>query len=196
MIDSTRPPSVGAVCQGAWKQVGESTYRLNRFALGYGGGVNLTSVYRFRDVVTVGPSGDKFFGTFTIDDSIRRRISRWDPRSPGRSRESGEDRYDDRLAEVSMQAGRPCRGCGTASQLFGLSRVGASNYLDEVRDAEGAVEGGLDVGGGEVQVLFGGVVAFVEREAQFGAGEEDGGDRLLARLGEGELAKEEGFGEG
>ncbi len=66
-MNSTRPPSVGAVCEGVWERVGPSTYKLNHFALGYADGVNLTSVYRFQEVVTVDRKGSRFIGEFSIE---------------------------------------------------------------------------------------------------------------------------------
>jgi hypothetical protein len=66
-MNSTRPPSVGAVCEGVWDQVGPYTHKLNHFALGYADGVNLTSVYRFQEVVTVDRTGSKFTGEFSIE---------------------------------------------------------------------------------------------------------------------------------
>jgi len=36
-LNSERAPSTGAVCQGVWAKVGRSAYRLNHFALAYGG---------------------------------------------------------------------------------------------------------------------------------------------------------------
>ena len=66
-LNSTRAPSVGAVCQGVWEKVGRSTYRLNHFAMGYGDGVNLTSVYRFQLLVTVERGRNTFSGTFSIE---------------------------------------------------------------------------------------------------------------------------------
>ena len=66
-MNSTRTPSVGAVCQGVWERVDESTFRLNHFALGYGDGVHLTLVYRIRELVTVDRSGDRISGTFSIE---------------------------------------------------------------------------------------------------------------------------------
>lgn len=66
-MNSTRPPSVGAVCQGVWERVDRYTYKLNHFALGYMDGVNLTSVYRFQETVHVNRSGNKFKGEFIIE---------------------------------------------------------------------------------------------------------------------------------
>ncbi len=66
-LNSTRSPSSGAVCQGVWEKVGRSTYRLNHFALGYGDGVNLTSVYQFKELVTVDRERNSFSGTFSIE---------------------------------------------------------------------------------------------------------------------------------
>ncbi len=66
-MNSTRPPSVGAVCQGVWERVDRYTYKLNHFALGYQDGVNLTSVYRFQEKVTVNRAGNKFKGEFIIE---------------------------------------------------------------------------------------------------------------------------------
>ncbi len=66
-LNSTRAPSVGAVCQGVWERVGEYSYRLNHFALGYDDGVHLTGVYHFKELVTIDRSGDRFTGTFSIE---------------------------------------------------------------------------------------------------------------------------------
>ncbi len=65
--NSERAPSTGAVCQGVWKKVGRSTYRLNHYALAYGDNVNLTNVIRIREEVTVDPSHKNFAGVFITD---------------------------------------------------------------------------------------------------------------------------------
>lgn len=66
-LNSTRAPSGGAVCQGVWEKVGRSTYRLNHFALAFGDGVNLTTVYQFKLLVSVDHRRNSFSGTFTIE---------------------------------------------------------------------------------------------------------------------------------
>ena len=43
------------------------TYRLNHFALGYGDGVNLTSVYQLKVLVTVDGWRNSLSGTFSIE---------------------------------------------------------------------------------------------------------------------------------
>ncbi len=75
-LNSPRPPSVGAVCQGVWEKVGHSTYKLNHFALGYGDGVNLTSVYQFKLLVTLERSWNSFPARSRSRRLIRRRMRR------------------------------------------------------------------------------------------------------------------------
>ena len=68
ITNSSRSPATGNFCLGVWKKTGPSSFKLNHFALSFDlsgkpvGGANI------REEVTVERSGDKFTGTFTIDN--------------------------------------------------------------------------------------------------------------------------------
>jgi hypothetical protein len=53
---------------GVWTRVGESKYKLNHFAAAWDPtGSTLIGPGNIREEVTLGPGGNKFTGTFTID---------------------------------------------------------------------------------------------------------------------------------
>ncbi len=117
-MNSTRPPSSGAVCQGVWEKVGRSTYRLNHFAMGYGDGVHLTSVYRFKELVTVDRSGNTFSGTFSIEAYDPKTHA---PQGTYKGTLTGENRHHDRVPELLTYSAKP-GACSPGSP--GLSNPG------------------------------------------------------------------------
>ena len=65
MNSGIRNPADNDICQGAWEQVGPSTFALNHFALAWTSG-SYTGPVNIRERVTVDPSGRHFTGTFSI----------------------------------------------------------------------------------------------------------------------------------
>jgi len=63
-----RPYDAGDVCMGVWKQSGRNKFHLNHIALGkdLGTGANFDGLTNIRADVTVGPSGNKFTGSYQI----------------------------------------------------------------------------------------------------------------------------------
>jgi hypothetical protein len=59
-----RNPSDGDVCQGVWSKVGNATFVLNHYALGWTDGT-YTGPANIRAQVTVSPGGNSYTGTFT-----------------------------------------------------------------------------------------------------------------------------------
>jgi hypothetical protein len=61
-------PATQNYCLGVWQQTGDRTYKLNHFALSYDftSGV-LNGKVNIREQVTLGPHGNRYSGTFTID---------------------------------------------------------------------------------------------------------------------------------
>ena len=64
----SRAPATQNYCLGVWQQTGDRTYKLNHFALSYDftTGV-LNGKVNIREQVTLGPHGNRYSGTFTID---------------------------------------------------------------------------------------------------------------------------------
>lgn len=58
-----RNPSDGDVCQGVWKQVGESSFVLNHYALAWQSGVYAGPAH-IRAEVSVNPAGTRYSGVF------------------------------------------------------------------------------------------------------------------------------------
>lgn len=67
IMNSSRPPATGNFCLGAWQKSGASRYDLNHFALSSDPGGNLIGPAQIREQITLDRSGDKYEGTFTID---------------------------------------------------------------------------------------------------------------------------------
>jgi hypothetical protein len=68
MNSGGRSPITGNFCLGVWKQVGEGKYLLNHFAISWNSaGADLVGPGNIREAVTLDKDGDKFAGTFTID---------------------------------------------------------------------------------------------------------------------------------
>jgi len=76
IMNSGRPPQDGNFCMGVWRQTGEFTYKLNHFAWGANNytpgtpdGVVGDSIgpVHYVELVTVGPEGKRYSGTFTLD---------------------------------------------------------------------------------------------------------------------------------
>jgi hypothetical protein len=67
LMNSGREPRTGSFCMGVWKQVGESTYRLNHFALSWDStGTVLVGPANIRETVTLDKDQDHYSGTFSI----------------------------------------------------------------------------------------------------------------------------------
>jgi hypothetical protein len=63
-----RAPLTGSFCLGIWKQVGERKYKLNHFAVGWDAtGEHFIGPGHIREDVTLSPDGNRFAGTFTVD---------------------------------------------------------------------------------------------------------------------------------
>lgn len=67
IMNSGRAPMTGSFCMGVWKQVDESTYRLNHFALSWDStGTVLVGPTNIRETVTLDKDRDHYSGTFSI----------------------------------------------------------------------------------------------------------------------------------
>jgi hypothetical protein len=68
MNSGGRAPDTSSFCLGVWEKVGARTYKLNHFAVGWDTVKNeLIGPGNVKEEVTLGPSGEHFAGTFTID---------------------------------------------------------------------------------------------------------------------------------
>jgi hypothetical protein len=68
IMNSGRPPITSSFCLGVWKRTGESTYKLNHFALSWDpSGTVFVGPANIRENVTLNALGNSFSGTFTID---------------------------------------------------------------------------------------------------------------------------------
>jgi len=68
IMNSGRPPITGNFCMGVWKQVRRSTFRLNHVALSWdASGQTLVGPASIKEQVTVDHIGNRYRGTFTID---------------------------------------------------------------------------------------------------------------------------------
>jgi hypothetical protein len=68
IMNSGRPPITSSFCLGVWKKTGESTYKLNHFALSWDPtGTVFVGPANIRENVTLDDNGNSFSGTFTID---------------------------------------------------------------------------------------------------------------------------------
>src|SRR6202158_3293907 len=68
IMNSGRPPITSSFCLGVWKKTGESTYKLNHFALSWDPtGTVFVGPANIREDVTLDNNGNTFSGTFTID---------------------------------------------------------------------------------------------------------------------------------
>ncbi|WP_158944133.1 hypothetical protein [Granulicella sp. S190] len=86
ILNSGRDPSTGNFCLGVWKQTGRATFKLNHYALNWSGPTvdakgniildpttkeplnTLIGPTNIREEVTLDPSGDKFEGTFIVEN--------------------------------------------------------------------------------------------------------------------------------
>jgi len=67
--DTGSPPADSNFCLGIWKKTGRSHYALNHFFLGWDPTTNSLQVRgQIREEIDLDRSGDKHFGTFTIDN--------------------------------------------------------------------------------------------------------------------------------
>ncbi len=79
ILNSGRPPITGNFCLGTWKKIGYRRYALNHFALAWDPtGTVFMGINNIREEVVVGPLGDRYTGTFTIDiyDQNTNRVAR------------------------------------------------------------------------------------------------------------------------
>ncbi len=68
MNSGGRSPITSSFCLGVWLQTGDNTYVLNHFAAGWDPtGTTLIGPGNIREKVTLGPNGNQFSGTFTVD---------------------------------------------------------------------------------------------------------------------------------
>ena len=67
ILNSSRPPAIQSFCLGVWKQVGDSQYKLNHFAISWNPDGTLLGPANIREEVTLSNDHDSFAGTFTID---------------------------------------------------------------------------------------------------------------------------------
>jgi hypothetical protein len=68
MNSGGRSPITSSFCLGVWQQTGASTYVLNHFAAGWDAtGSTLIGPGNIREKVALGPNGNQFSGTFTVD---------------------------------------------------------------------------------------------------------------------------------
>jgi hypothetical protein len=68
MNSGGRSPITGDFCLGVWTRVGENKYKLNHLGAGWDPtGANLIGPGHIQEAVTLAPGGNKFSGTFTVD---------------------------------------------------------------------------------------------------------------------------------
>ncbi len=67
IMNSSRPPATGNFCLGVWRKSGPSSYDLNHFGLSSDPGGTLIGPAQIREQVTLDRRGDRYEGTFTID---------------------------------------------------------------------------------------------------------------------------------
>jgi hypothetical protein len=67
IMNSSRPPVTQSFCLGVWKKVGGLKYKLNHFAVSFDPNSNLVGPANIREQVALSPGGNRFTGTFTID---------------------------------------------------------------------------------------------------------------------------------
>ncbi len=67
IMNSSRPPATGNFCLGVWRKSGPSSYDLNHFGLSSDPGGTLIGPAQIREQFTLDRSGDRYEGTFTID---------------------------------------------------------------------------------------------------------------------------------
>ena len=68
IMNSGKPPITSSFCLRVWKKIGESTYKLNHFALSWDPtGTVFLGPANIREDVTLDNQGNSFLRTFTID---------------------------------------------------------------------------------------------------------------------------------
>ena len=65
-MNSSRPPVISAVCQGAWRRVNYNTYKLNHLALGWTPDQTFVGPVSIREMVKMNYNGNSFTGSFSI----------------------------------------------------------------------------------------------------------------------------------
>ncbi len=67
ITNSSRAPITGNFCLGVWEFVGNATFKLNHFGISWDANGNLIGPARIREEVKLNAEGDKYSGTFSID---------------------------------------------------------------------------------------------------------------------------------
>jgi len=68
IMNSGRAPKTGNFCMGVWKQTGQSSYKLNHFALSWDPtGTTLIGPTNIREEIVLDGTGNSYSGTVTID---------------------------------------------------------------------------------------------------------------------------------
>ena len=67
VTNSLFPPATGSTCYGVWQKSGPSTYTLNHFGLSWDTSGNFIGPAQVREEVVLDHKGNRFEGTFTID---------------------------------------------------------------------------------------------------------------------------------
>jgi hypothetical protein len=71
MNSGSHPPATGNFCLGVWKKSGRSRYNLNHFGLSWDHDSQGNPIFigpaRIQETITLEPSGDSYYGTFTVD---------------------------------------------------------------------------------------------------------------------------------
>ena len=67
ITNSSRAPVTGNFCLGVWEFVGNATFKLNHFGISWDANGNLIGPARIREEVKLDADGNKYFGTFSID---------------------------------------------------------------------------------------------------------------------------------
>jgi hypothetical protein len=68
ITNSGRPPITGNFCLGVWRQTSRSSFKLNHFGLSWDPtGATLIGPANIKEQVTVAHGGNRYTGTFTID---------------------------------------------------------------------------------------------------------------------------------
>jgi hypothetical protein len=67
ITNSSRAPITGNFCLGVWEFVGNATFKLNHFGISWDANGNLIGPARIREEVKLNAEGNKYSGTFSID---------------------------------------------------------------------------------------------------------------------------------
>lgn len=68
ITNSSHPPVTGSFCMGVWERIAPRTYKVNHYAMPWdASGQHPLGTDHIRMLVVLGPSGDTFSGTFSVD---------------------------------------------------------------------------------------------------------------------------------